>query len=224
MIQVGIHENILFHKATRNDRGSLVVGVKVTNPDPLGALASSSDNSASGDPENDFLFFPIQATAKDGNTDTAENNMNKVKELKDQLTHILLGFMTVDKITWDPLKDTGVTAENMNTKLTQQPVLDKIYDNVVTQFIKTITPYLSNANYLFRLLLVRQSKAKHFPALRKRFLKEQPFLEPMSVPTTASKLKYTKWELDNGFDSPAKVEETTVDTETAATVDSVFKG
>jgi hypothetical protein len=225
MIKVGIHENILFHKVTKNDRGSLVVGIKIVDTNPLASLDTSSDNSAGEAPENDFLFFPPQATAKDGNTDTADNNMEKVKQLKDQLSHILLGFMTADKIKWDTTKDTGITSENFNQKMTQQPVLDVMYNNIVTQFTKMITPYLNNPKYLFRILLTRQSKAKHFPALRKRYLGEQPFLESMSIPKDQSRLKYTPWELTNRFDSPEKVEEATpIDSEAASVADEFFKG
>lgn len=223
MIRVGIHDNILFHKAVKNDRGSLVVGIKqVGDVNPLAGLDSASDDSAGTGPENDFLFFPPQATNRDEQPDTHDNNMNKVKELKDTLTHILLRFMTADKIVWDTTKNTGITPENINNKLTQQPVLDVMYKNIADQFIAMISPFLNNTEYLSRILLTRQSKAKHFPTLRKRYLKNQPFLEPMSIPKEASALKFTKWELDNGMDNPEKVEDTPANATTAAEVDQVF--
>jgi len=54
-----------------------------------------------------------------------------------------------------------------------------------------------------RLLLVRQSKDKHFATLRGTYLDDQPFLEPMAIPKDASKLKFSPWEIENGYDSSA---------------------
>ncbi len=211
MIKVGIHENVRWNKATKNDRGTLVAGIIKESGDALAALDSTSDSSAASAEENDFLFFPPKATNKDNQPDTAENNMTKIKEFKDQLNHILQNYMTSDKIKWDTLKGTGVTSENMETRLTKQETLDIMYNNVVDQFIVMISPFLTNPNLKYRILLTRSSKAKHYPALRKRYLGEQPFMEPMTVPKAASALKYTKWELDNGFNNPDRVELTVAD-------------
>lgn len=223
MIKVGIHNNVQMTKATTNDRGTLVWGIKKVTTNKLADFDAASDDSASDTEENDFLFFPPQATAKDGSIDTAENNSTKIKELKDQLSHILLRFMPSSQIKWDTLKDTGVTNENFEEKLTQQPILDKMYENIVADFIEMATPFIGPSAPLSRILLTRQSKAKHFPALRKRYLKTQPFFESMDVPQERSALKYTPWELENGFNNPNKVEEVDVnDSSAASTVDAIF--
>lgn len=222
MIKVGIHENVQMTKATKNDRGTLVWGVRIVETNKLASLDSSSDDSANESQENDFLFFPPQATAKDGSIDTAENNSVKVKELKDQLSHILLRFLPSDQIKWNTTKDTGIDPTNFNEKMTQQPVLDKMYENIINQFIEMVTPFLGT-DQLSRLLLVRQSKAKHFPALRKRYLKTQPFFESMDIPKDRSNLKYTEWELENKFNNPEKVEQADlIDTAAASTAADVF--
>ncbi len=215
MIKVGIHDNLVLHKTTKNDKGTLVVGVKTA---PEGGLLAGLDDartdSAGGGEENDFLFFPPQATNRENQTDTPENNMNKVKELKDQLTAILLNYMPSDKIKWDTLKGTGITQENINVKLEKQETLNIMYDNIVEQFISMMTPYVNRNDLKFRWLFVRSSKTKHFAALRKRYLTEQPFMEPMIVPKTASKLKYTKWEIDNGFNNPDRIEQAVAEVNT----------
>jgi hypothetical protein len=82
-----------------------------------------------------------------------------------------------------------------------------MYKNMVTQFIEMMRPFIGDKNKRFRMLFIRQSAQKHFPALRKRYLNEQPFMEPMSVPKEQSKLKYSKWEIANNYNSPERVAE-----------------
>lgn len=225
MIPVSIVEDIVLSKALKNDKGTLVLGMKVVTGNLLDSLNSSTDDSASGGLENDFLFFPLQATNFDKAIDTAANNTVKIQELKDQLTHILLRFMTSDKITWDILKGTGITPDNIDVKVIQQTTLDVIYANIVEQFLSMVKPFVNNTSQKSRVLLTRKSKAQHFPALRKRYLTDQPFIESMSVPKEASALKYTEWEIKNGYNNPNKIETAAADATDPAAADiakSVF--
>ncbi len=215
MLKVGIHENIVFTKAEKNDRGTLVIGFKQVNEaTPLELLGSNSDNTSPEDAENDFLIFPPKATEKNStNVDSGKNNMQKIKEIKDPLNHILSQYLTKDQIAWDPTKGLGITNENLETKLTQQSVLDAIYANIVDQFIKMASPIVKNplTQDKKRLLTIRTSGIKHFSALRKRYLDTNPFLESMTIPTAQSKLKYTNWEVKNGFNNPTPVAQATAD-------------
>lgn len=209
MISVGIHDNLRVYKAAKNDRGSLIIGYKeekAGNISILDMLNSASDNSSGGGKENDFLIYALEVADQQGNPFTAEKILQNITELKDMLTHILLNYMTSEKVQWNVMKDCGITPENITTQVTQQPVLTKIYANLVDQFIAMMTPHLTNTNKLFRCLFVRQSKNKHFAALRRRFLDAQPFMEPMSVPKEQSRLHYTKWEIANGFNSGEKTQ------------------
>jgi len=226
MLKVGIHENIALAKAVRNDQGTLVIGFKKVQTDALAAF-NSSDLSSGGDEEQDFLLYPPRATNRMEEPDTATNNTQKVREFKDQLTHILSAYLTKDKITWDILKDTGVTAENMAVKMTQQETLDIIYKNIVDQFIAMATPILNDPKQkLTRCIFIRASKAKHYPALRRRFLDSNPFIESMEIPASASKLAFTKWEIKEGFNNPEPVqaasEADAFSAESANIADSVF--
>lgn len=211
MIQVGIHDNLRIYKATKNDKGSLVMGVKSVEVAGLGSFDQVGSNTAAEEKENDFLFFPPQATDRNKQPDTAKNNGTKIKEFKDQLNAILMNYLPTNKIAWDSTKGTGMTMENMDTKLTQQATLDQMYKNIVDQFIAMITPFLNNDKLLFRFLFVRSSPTKNFPALRRRYLDRQPFMEPMTVAKEASKLAYTKWEIDNKYNNPDKITVATAD-------------
>lgn len=214
MIPVGIHENVRHHKATKNDKGTLVLGfVKEVSTD-LESFNSSSADSAGGTQENDFLIFGPSNLDREGKTDTTGNISNKIKELKDQLSHILLNYMPQDKIKWDPFKGLGITQDNIDAKLKNQSVLDQIYKNIVDQYIDMVTPFNSNVSLKFRVVFIRSSQTKHFSKLRSKFLTENPFMEPMNVSKGASKIRFTKWELDNKLNNPTKIS-----TETAETVD-----
>jgi hypothetical protein len=215
MIPVGIHENVQWHKATKNDRGTLVLGAKIVDPkkSSIDDLNSTSSNSADSLPEQDFLIFGPQANLFNGDPDTADNNMNKIKATKDFLNYVLLNFTTSDKIKWDVLKGTGVTNENTSTELLKQSVLDQIYANIVDQFIAMFEPFTKNDKLLFRAVFIRQNKVKSFAGLRKRYLSDNPFMEPMTVPKEQSKIRFTKWEVENGYHTSEVVESDSVTSE-----------
>jgi hypothetical protein len=207
MIPVGIHDNLRVHKATRNDRGSLVIGYKQEvggEQDLLAIINSASDSTSVDGKDNDFLIYSLDTTDRQGNQFTPEQIVKNITELKDMLNHILLNYMTSDKIAWEVFNGCGITPENIKEKVVQQSVLDQVYKNIVDQFIGMITPHLTNTTKLFRCIFVRQSKAKHYASLRRRYLTEQPFMEPMSVPKEQSRLKFTEWEKTNGFNSGDK--------------------
>lgn len=226
MLKVGIHENLFLSKTVKNDKGTLVIGYKEAGEasgNLLDSFNEASDDTATETNEQDFLIYGPQATAKGGELDTATNNQKKVKEIKDQLTHILLNFMTKDKLKWNLLVGTGIDTENVNEKMVEQGVLDKMYANMVDQFISMMNDYVNQSSLLFRVIFVRQSKAKHYPVLRKRWLSSNPFMESMSIPKSASKLKFTDWEVKEGFDSaePARAADT-VNSDEARSAAGIF--
>lgn len=224
MLKVGLYENIQLTKVTKNDKGTLILGLKKLEQNLLAGLNDSSADSATVGNEQDVMVLTPYATAFGGEADTAENNLTKLKEIKDMLTHILLGYMTADKITgWNILHNTGVTPENLADKLTQQGTVDLIYANIVNQFIAMASPVTGPSSPLFRCLFIRTSKLKHFPTFRRKYLADNPFWEPMTVPAGQSKLKYTKWEMDNGYNNGNRVEQSTADTTSdITTTEDVF--
>jgi hypothetical protein len=201
MIGVGIHENIVIHKVTRNDKGSLVISVKkVTQESILDAL-NSGKTTALETEERDFLIYPISVTGYGGETDTVANIWKKISQVRDPLTHILSNYMPSDKIGWDLFKGTGITPDNADETIVSQDCLDRVYDNIVTQFIDMVTPFIGPDSERFRFIFIRSSKAKHYPKLRNQYLDTQPFMEPMSIPREKSRLGFTKYETSNGLDN-----------------------
>lgn len=197
-ISVGINENLVVVSTTKNDKGSLTIKVKQAGEvDPMSALSTSGSTNFKP-AEKDFIIYPPSAKDFNQQVDTPENIMKKIAEVKDPLDHILQQYTTNSNIKWDPFAGTGINKSNLTTEIVKQEVVDKMYSNIVDQFISMMKPFVGENGKKLRWLLIRQSKAKHFPSLRRRFLETYPFVEPMDVPI--SKLKFSKFEVDNGLD------------------------
>ncbi len=200
MISVGIYENLVIHKIAKNDQGTLVIGVKEAGKiDPLLALNTTGGKLESE--SKDFLIYPPKPENFEGQTDTYENNLKKIGDIKDQLEHILKQYITTNNIKWDVFAGTGVTSDNIADKMMSATVLTQVYENIVEQFIKMMKPHVSDNGKKMRMIFVRSSANKHYPALRKRFLDTYPFIESMEIPKAQSKLKFSKYEIDKGFNS-----------------------
>ena len=114
---------------------------------------------------------------------------NEIKKFKDRLTHILLNYTTSDNIKWDIFKGLGFkTADDVTNKLPDQKVLDKVYGNIVDQFVTMMKTYRTDEPVRFKF--TRQSKAKNYITIPSY----APFMEPMTIPTEQSQLKYTEYE------------------------------
>lgn len=222
MIPVGIHEDVVLTTATKNDKGTLIIRFKqVQEVDPMAALNGTASTTSFEQKEQDLLIYGPKAKKLDGSADTMENIMKKIAEVKDPLNHILLQYTTAANIKWDLFYETEIDKTNIESKLQDQTVIDKIYTNITNQFIKMINPYLGESGKKMRICLIRQSAAKHYPTLRKRFLDSQPFIEPMSVPTP--KVAFSKYEIEKGLNIAEPVTgEQRVDSNEAAKVDQMF--
>lgn len=225
MLRVGIHDNVIVHKAVKNDRGTLIVGMKqLRDFNALTDLNAATDTTNFEADENDFMFFPFNSTDNTGQKLETKEIMTRIAEVKDPLNHILQQYLTADAIKWDILAGTGITNENIDVKIKEDTTLDKIYSNIVDQFMKMITPFLGQTTKKFRAIFPRQSAAKHYPAIRRRYLGTYPFLESMSVPVDQSKLRFSKYELDNKLDNPSPVQKTAAPKAPAANVTKLFSG
>lgn len=206
MLKVGIHENLVITKTTKNDQGTLVIGFKEAGEVDLIAAMNSSDSVSFDKNEQDLLIYPPKLENMQGETKTADVLMKDIADVRDPLNKILQQYKTKDSITWDIFAGTGLTAgDDFNKKLTTQGVIDKVYSNIVDQFIAQMAPFVGESGKKMRVLFIRQSKAKHYPRLRTKFLDSNPFIEPMVVPKAQSKVKFTKWETENGYANPEPV-------------------
>lgn len=224
MIKIGINENAVLSKVAKNAQGTLettwrqaVEGAK--SDDPLAQFGGGLSDSAGGD--RTIKIFPFDGKQQGENPVDSTEMSRRINGVRDILVAILQAYMTQDKIdeVLNPttiFAGTGITSENFATRILMEDVHVKAYDNLTNAFIKLITPFLDKDELPMRLLLVRQSAAKAFADYRKNFIKDNPFIEPMSIPKEQSALKFTKWEIEKGRNNDAPVSAAPVDDKPAA--------
>ena len=200
MIQVGIHENIELIKAELNDKSTLVIGIKKGGGLSLAERLSSSSDESSAEEEQDFFIWPVQLGEY---TKTGADVARDTESLTRMLKHILKGYMQEAEIakSFNPFNGidiTGKTDVEVEAMLMTDAVIAKMYENITSQFIEMITPFMGKG-LLFRVRLNRQSKAKHFSSLPKvgRFanLDKEGFWESMDIKEEATTVAYSNYEL-----------------------------
>lgn len=221
MIGIGINENAVLVGASLTDKGWLKLSF-----DELRSLeqpkANIFESAQSAKVENDgkttfdlnlFPFKVPDGTRNEGKTEDELLEMigGDVKRAKNQLTQLLEQFMTQGGIAWDPYRGTGVDKDNYRTEYLKTPVLETIFNNYATDFIKMVTPYLNSKEHPLRIKLIRQSKEKNFASIPGRFLEDNPWVETMDIPKDRSKISFTRYELEQGLDSSAPVSKDTAD-------------
>lgn len=198
MITPGILENLRIINAIKNDKGTLVITIQQGDGSTGGLLASLGTLTTTSESNNDFFIWPLKADErKTTPTEIVADLIKKIEELRNHITHILEQYMPIKGLNINPIE--GLSSINSDADFqraledtaTRDLVLAKVYDNYVTGFIKYITPFMGPGSTQLRGKFTRASKDKHFPS----FPKFLPFFEPMTVPASASKLKYTDYEL-----------------------------
>lgn len=205
-IQVGIHENVILSKALVNDKGRLTLFFRLKDEGEEKKSNPFADMNASEVIEKDgdtgLILWPFKtpdALNKDKSERSAQERgemaNNDVSRLKNQLQQILEQYMTKDKITWSVYDGSGMTKEGYYEEIISQTVLDVLYRNLCEQFIAMIQPYLDKNEFPMRLKLARQSSEKHFARLPDRYIRDNPFIEPMDIPEKLARVKWTPYEL-----------------------------
>jgi hypothetical protein len=238
MLKVGIHENLVFEKASLNEKGTLGI---VFRPVSLNEKPADYDEFSDegvpmevtdGSGNSPLLMFcPKKPTFKtrEGNDLTDEEVADFLKRdfetLSNQLTMIVGAFRSTKDHKWFPYKNTGLNKENWKQEILAEDMQQKIYANYCNQFIDIMAPFADKDEFKVRLKLVRQSAAKHYATLPSKYINDNPFIEPMEVPAAASKVKFTKWEKEKGLDSGepvAKSEADPIPETTESGTDDVF--
>lgn len=195
-IQVGIRESIRIISSEKNEKGSLVINFKEDDGGGSGSLMDSLNSTTenNSDNENGMIIWPVTINDKlESSEDKSKDVVNKFKTLRARLTHILLQYMTQDKIQWNVLAGVSITDESdlIRGFGENEALINKVYDNYATQFIALLAPHVGPTSQLLRVKFIRQSKDKHYATLPTF----APFMETMVVPKNQSKLVFTKYEL-----------------------------
>lgn len=213
-MKVGITQNVLLVGANVNDKGTLVLDFSVK-----GGIVSAADDflnkvaEVKNDNVSSLMVFP-PSVEYNGEKKEVKSIANALRGFRDQLQHFLLGYLTSDQATLSPYEGIDTTDQDaFVTALSQQVTVDKIYGNLAKQFVAKLQQIGSERlnKEAFRLLLVRQSAAKHFGTLRSNFISQNPFWESMSIPVANSAVRFTKYEITKGLNSGEPVAQTNAD-------------
>lgn len=209
---VGINENVFLEKAAIDDKLWMTITFGQKQEKAFNAFEAMQAEDVEEQPKTtvDIKLFNLKVPKeKDnkGNTRTKAQLIEMItrdyNKLKAVYLHIARGYLTKDQTKFDPYRACGIsTTDEFNVKILQQPILDQITKNLATDFINWMKPFFGSQEQLFRLKLRRQDKDKHFATLPDQYLDENPFWESMDIPASASKVKFSKFELDNGLNDP----------------------
>lgn len=231
-ISIGINENVYLAKAEKTEEGVLVLGFANPPSEEGTAMKEKLEANPFADWEEGELTYNEGSNGRDIRLFPFDNkpSMNKpddiidatimkerIAALRDPLTHILMGYMTKDKNPLKPsviFKGTGIDKDinDYAKKIMSETVQAKVYENIVNAFIEAMQPFLGDHTKLFRVKLPRQSKAKAFATIPTRFISDDsPFWESMDIPAKASKVRFSTWEIANGFDKADVIQQAAAD-------------
>ena len=217
-LNVGINENVILSKAevsTENDKVCLILGFKEkgkltsTEADEFEQMKGSG-TVQTGTGSGDFSIrmwppLPPLPTDKSNVTKTSiqlgKEGRDNLNEVKNTLHQILSCFMTSDTILFSMFKgmDDIITRDTIDSKIIEPAVIKQCFLNLAYQFTEQVVPFIDKEECALRVLLVRQSKEKHYATFRSKYVNENPIVEPAIIPLSASKLKFTAYEIKNGL-------------------------
>lgn len=229
MVGVGINENVVLSKAeviTEADKVSLSIVFRevAEAKSELSAFdqlaGAGTVETGSGNVGTTIRVWPPLAplpTTKEGAAKTlgtlAKESADNLGEIKNILFSILSCYMTSDKIVFSMFSgmESVITPETYEAKIADPLIIKAAFTNLANQFTAMVTPFLDKNDCGVRLLLVRQSKEKHYATFRNRFVLQNPFIESAAIPKDASKIKFNAYELKNGLDKGDPIAQSTAD-------------
>jgi len=222
MIQIGINKSVYLDKASVDEKN--VLELSFLESDKASTSGNMFANIASDDVVEDAsrgirLFPPLPPKKEDITQQKKVELVNSdITKTKGILMHILLGYYTREDLKglWaEVFAGLPIDENSYPTKITQKEILEGVHKNMSRIFLQKIAPFLGNKELTFRLLLVRQSKDKHYATFRGKFIEDNPFYESTQVPEEASKLKFTPYEIQEGLDNGIPVPKSAADAKAA---------
>jgi len=194
MLTVGIHEGVIVSKAIRNDQGTLEIEfLRKGSDDAVAALAGTAELIP--DQDVNIRVYP-QSVDYFGEKRDGTTMLKLIVNFRNVLSELLQVY--IDNPDINATKGLVVTNENAKVLFTDQANVDLAYDNIVSQFIAAITPFVGKESHPFRVKFPRRSKKYSFASLPNF----GPWVESMDIPQESSKIKWSNWEITNGKNDP----------------------
>lgn len=207
LIPVGIHNNLVISEKSKiNDKGSLELVIKsVESPEAI--LAALENNEVYQAMESNFRFFTPSITDFNKNVKSAADIVKDLTVRRHQLSQFAELFGTKDEVEkamggMAMFEGLGIPPENYGKaigQLTQEDFLKKVDTNLCTKFLNFLKAKaaFNKVSSAFRAKCPRGSKNKIFSSLPKSTF--DVWLEPMSIPKSASKIEWTDYEIAEGL-------------------------
>lgn len=212
LIKVGIHENLTLSSKTKiNEHGTLEL--VIASAQSSNALMDAfTSNSTLTSMESSIRFYPPNMKDFEQKAKSASEVGKDLLLMRHQFMQYGLIFATKEKVEaaiggTAMFEGLGIPPEEMAkalAMLTREDFVQKVTTNLSTKFLKLLTE--SNAfsgTTLFRQKFLRQSKDKNYAVIPTSDF--DTWIESMDIPKNASKIAYSKWEVENGKNDPDPV-------------------
>lgn len=209
---INIHDNVVLSAAKTkiNEYGGLDMNFKTkVNTDDV--FAAMDGDASIEEAENVIKIFALSTKAWDGKPKTPVATMKSAQDLSAMLREILKMYMTEAEAkaalgAKAMFIGLGITPENqgtLKTRFADAAFVKVVSTNIFNGFLTAMAPFFDGEP--FRIKFPRQSEAKPFPTLCK-FVEATPWIEPMLIPKSASKIEWTAKEIEKKLNTNAKLE------------------
>ena len=204
LISVGIHENLKLSSDTKvNDHGTLELAIESVQ-DTNALLNAFTNNTTFDSMKSSFRFYPPNLKDYDGNVKTAPAIAQDLLKMRSQFMQYALLFGTEEEANvsiggMQMFMDLGIAEENLAgaiNQLTNEAFMKKVVTNLATKFVNYLKGKDAFSGVVkFRHKFMRQSKDKNYATIPNSTF--DTWVEAMVIPKSASKVAYSKWEIDN---------------------------
>lgn len=213
MIGVGINENVILNASIDPEKNRLSIELSElgTGGDLFTQMTQTGYTATSGTMKLNILSV---LAPKADNKKSVDQNIQiasaDISNIKNQLTQILALYMSIDSIDLGAVAYNGtgiVDSATFRANILRQDVLNLIYTNMINRFVQLFNALGGIPSQTpVRFKLQRQSKDKHYADIPKRNVDKFPFVELMTVPAEASKVAFSKYEIENGLNDGTPVD------------------
>jgi hypothetical protein len=202
LLKVGIHDDLALSPKTQiNEHGTLELYIASVQSEAA-VLAAFMDNTVFQSMESNIRFYPPNITDFHKKAKTSAEIGKDLMVIRHQLTTYGELYATKDEVAaafggTAMFEGLGIPPEDYGkavTMLTQEPFLLKVCTNLCQKFVDFMLAKNGfNGEVTFRQKFLRQSEAKNYATISKSDF--DVWLEPMTVPKSASKIAYTDYEI-----------------------------
>jgi hypothetical protein len=210
LLKVGIHENLKLSEETCvNDKGSLEIHIESAADAKDAIMDAFASNSTFSPMKGKLIMFPPNMKSFDGIVKTPAEIASDLLKVRHQLMCYAKIYATNEKVEaaiggMNMLQGLGIPEDELSSavaRLTNEEFMLKVNTNLSVKFVA----FLNEVNAFkggvkFRQKFLRQSKDKNYATIPNSDF--DVWIESMDIPKSASKVAYSKWELDNKKNDP----------------------